>query len=112
MSEETQPATPAAPAPPRFVGGPPRSTAVPLRWPVEYDGKVYDSIAVHRMSVADVDAYSRDGFPRMFGDTPRAVIDALDADDAAAVNKAVLDFFPEALLTAEERSQLREQQSP
>lgn len=98
----------AVPAAPRFVGGPPRSRIVPLTWPVEYDGRVYNAITVHRLSAGDVgdvmraieEHGSKARLP-MF-DVPFEVIDALDADDADSVNAAVLDFLPRALRPADE----------
>lgn len=90
--------------PPRFVGGKPRSETVPLEWPVEYDGKVWDAITVRRMTVLDIRAFheqvlasseddkARIRFP-MF-DAPFEVLDALDDDDAQTVNEVVTRFLP------------------
>lgn len=90
--------------PPRFVGGKTRSETVPLEWPIEYDGRVWDAITVRRMTVLDIRAFhemvlaskddnkARIRFP-MF-DAPFEVLDALDDDDAQAVNEVVTRFLP------------------
>lgn len=91
-------------APPRFCGTRPREKLVPLDYPVEYDGKVYDGIRVRRMTVAEVGAFieaaggedAKTARLPMF-DAPPEVLDALDADDAERVNEVVRDFLPRAL---------------
>lgn len=97
------------PAPAAFVmeGDRRRSEFVPLEWPVEFDGRVYRSIQIRRMSAGEVDAFVEEaranaGAARlpMFS-CPHEVIDALDADDAARVNETVLRFLPRALQPAE-----------
>lgn len=96
VESETQP----APASPRFVGDRRRDVVVPLEWPIEYDGKVYNEIRVRRMTGAEVAAFvnSDDGTLPMV-EAPKVVIDALDADDAMAINKAITDFLPQSLRT-------------
>lgn len=77
-----------------------RFRTVPLEWPIEFSGVTYDKITVSRMTTAQVAEFmlsvERDGsyanLPMY--DVPRAVMDALDADDAEKVNDAVLDFLP------------------
>lgn len=93
------------PATPTFVNQKERFRKVPLEWPLEYDGKVYDSVTVRRMSAEDMRTFiaMEDGstiFP-MF-DVPNAVIEALDPDDDVRVNEAVQDFLPRALRRAAE----------
>ncbi len=98
----------AKPAPPEFVDtGRPRFRAVPLEWPLTYDGKRYDEIVVRRMTAEEVvnfldqaTADAKTARLPMF-DVPHEVIAALDPDDADAVNKAVTDFLPRALRPAE-----------
>ena len=97
----------AAPAPPKFVGDRPRFRTVPLEWPVEYDGKTYSEVSVRRMTAGEVmnfiEQATNGGSPRLpIFDVPPEVIDALDADDADNVNKAVNDFLPRALRQADE----------
>lgn len=94
-------------AAPRFAGDRVRSAIVPLEWPIEFDGRVIDKITVRRMTAKEVSdfvettrAEGKAELP-MF-DCPMAVIDALDADDSDAVNRAVLDFLPRSLRTADE----------
>lgn len=89
----------------RIVGGPERSKAVPLTWPVEYDGKVYDSIAVRRMTGQEVRdlmqgavAGELDFLPMV--DCPREVYEALDDDDLAKVDAVIEDFLPLRLRAA------------
>lgn len=105
MTDELNPSTgtPAATAP-RFVSEVPRSKSVPLTWPVEYVGKTYEAITVRRLTGNEVAAFfeSVEGGDFPMFDCPKAVIDALDADDSEAVNKAVLDFLPRALRAATE----------
>ncbi|GJD78025.1 hypothetical protein GCM10007886_01770 [Methylobacterium gregans] len=90
------------PAAPRFAGTRVRDRVVLLDWPIAYDGQVYDQITVHRPTTQDVaDFVARVNaapenasvhFPMY--DVPFAVLDALDPDDADAVNAAVADFLP------------------
>lgn len=101
MSEIEKDAPAEKPAP-RLLGV--RSTVVPLDFPVDYDGKVYSEITVTRMTGAQViefvnmlkESGSRANLP-MF-DVPREVIDALDADDAEALDEAVFNFLPHRLM--------------
>lgn len=94
---------PALIEPPRFVGRI-RSKMVPLEWPIEFGGKLYESVTVSRMTAKQVSEFveaSRAGSKAnlaMF-DCPIEVIDALDADDSEAVNAVALDFLPRALRT-------------
>lgn len=96
----------AAPPPPKFVGGPPRSRTVTLTYPVEYDGKVYRTITVTRMTVAQVRDFTvqvsddPDGARLPMFDAPKEVMDALDPDDYAEVDRVVLDFLPRNMRAA------------
>jgi hypothetical protein len=91
-----------APEPPKFIGTKPRSEKVPLEWPVEYDGKVWDEIEVRRMSVTDIATMSDDSrnFP-MF-DAPREVMDALDVDDDIRVREVADRFLPQGFKAKKE----------
>lgn len=104
-AEQDAPATKPAP---KLLGN--RSRTVPLQYPVEFDGKVYDSITVRRMTGSEVAEYISamsvdisEGTDRawmpMF-DVPREVYEALDDDDLQEVDKAVLDFLPRRLRPA------------
>jgi hypothetical protein len=44
-----QPAAEPGPEP-RYTSVAPRSRIIPLEWPVEFDGKVYHQIRVHRVT--------------------------------------------------------------
>lgn len=109
MTDDAKTSAPEASAPapaPRFVNTAGRSETVPLEWPIEFDGLLYDSVTVRRMTVADIAAFEqrinearRTGgdldkirFP-MF-DVPEAVMDALDSDDADRVGEVTLRFLP------------------
>jgi hypothetical protein len=110
MNDETTPAL-EAPAAPRHVSERPRFRTVPLEWPVEFEGKVWNEIQVRRMTTAEVgtfiEAIKTDGakaYLPMF-DAPQAVMDALDDDDGVAVNEAVNDFLPRRLQVAADELQ-------
>lgn len=86
-----------------------RFRTVPLDWPIEYGGTVYKEVTVRRMTgqeVADfISAAERGDNPSLpMFDVPKAVIDALDADDSDAINKAVHDFLPRSLRPEIEQS--------
>lgn len=103
MSNDEKPAgAPAeAIAPPRFVNQQKRFRTIPLEWPLEYDGKIYDAITVRRMTAQEVaDWQGSDERTLPMVEAPLAVIDALDADDALKVNEAIHDFLPHALREA------------
>jgi len=106
---EEVPAVP-PPAPPRFVGDN-RSEVVSLDFPLEYDGKVYSTVTVRRMTGEEIrqfldDLLDNDGgrvrFP-MF-DAPDAVMNALDPDDADKVDEVVERFLPRRLRPAARQS--------
>jgi hypothetical protein len=100
---------------PRFIAvqGREREQVVILDWPLEYDGRRIVSIMVRRMNVAQVEAFveaskANEGvvLPEMFyfpedGEpVPPEVINALDDDDGAALNKVVDRFLPQRLQRA------------
>ncbi len=90
-----------------------RSTTVALEWPVEFDGKVYDTITVRRCSGREVDLFvaavaaAADGVsvktPMI--DCPTEVYDAMDDDDRLRLEEAVLPFLPRRLARAAELAQ-------
>ena len=100
------------PGPPQFVGGKPRSRAVPLDWPLSYGGKTYNRITVRRMTTAEVGEFiaaasgedMKNARLPMF-DCPPEIIDALDPDDAERVNEVIRDFLPRLLRQADESPQ-------
>lgn len=102
MNDETMSTTGAPVVEPKHVRGSERFEVVDLEWPVEYDGKVYDKITVTRMSTTQVADYTERmatdsglGAIPMF-DAPRAVIEALDADDTAKLDEVAFRFLPRA----------------
>jgi hypothetical protein len=103
MNDETQVPAPVA----RIVGGAPRTKSIALKWPVEFDGRVYTDITVRRITAGEVDVFVqsvRDGVTApalpMF-DAPPEVLAAMDADDSATLNEAAADFLPRALRGAD-----------
>ena len=101
------PAPVPAKEPPRFVGGALRYMEVPLAFPVEFDGVVWETIPLRRATAAEVRAYFEelarigpdewrhfpiyaraDGTP-----VPPEVIDHLDPDDLDLVTEASADFL-------------------
>lgn len=112
MSGEPETETAAAPAEvPRFAGGKARWQKVPLEWPVDYGGRTYDAVFVHRMTADEVNGYiervnaaaGREAamavrFP-MYRDAagemiPDPVIGALDDDDSERVHEVAQGFLP------------------
>lgn len=83
----------------RIVSGKPRSRTVTLEYPVEFDGKTYTEITVHRLSGVEVRALveaaaaGHNEASRML-DCPTEVYEALDDDDLLEVDRAVADFLP------------------
>jgi hypothetical protein len=108
MTDETatidQPCTEPAPAPAaRIIYSGEHEKLVPLEWPVEFGGRVYDQIRVHRVSGKAVRDYlealrtsEADILPPMI-DCPIEVWNALDADDQDTVDLAATEFTPKRL---------------
>lgn len=92
---------------PRFVG-PGAPKAYRLRYPIEFDGKVYEEIVITPPTTATYVAYMDDlaagkpGDLKMV-DAPDAVLDYLHPDDTEEVNKVIVGFLPRALKEAAER---------
>lgn len=86
----------------RIVSPKERSRDVPLDYPVEFHGKVYDTITIRRASAKEVsdfiDAVSKspDGVevkaPMI--DCPLEVYEAMDDDDRLRLEEALLPFLP------------------
>ena len=97
----------AIPEPPKIVSTKPRHVDVPLAWPVEYDGKVYEKIRIRRVTAAEVDAFIKavsnvpDGMtmpvPPMV-ECPIEVFNSLDDDDRLLIEESMLPFLPRRLL--------------
>lgn len=94
-----QPAAPAA----RIVTEKLMSRIIPLEWPVEFDGKVYYQIRVHRVTgkemrdFLDVLRSGTGGAMPPMVDCPVEVWEALDADDQQTIDEAAGEFMPKRL---------------
>jgi len=84
----------------RIISDRPRRKAIKLDWPVEFDGKIYESVDIKRCSGAEVDDFLERirngegaGMPPMI-DCPIEVWDAMDDDDRFKVDKEGWVFFP------------------
>jgi hypothetical protein len=87
-----------------------------LEWPLEFGGKVYDSIIVRRPTASEVRVFheqteawkSGDPVPRLpLYDVPSEVIEALDDDDDLRLGEVVQRFLPQRF-----RAALAQQRSP
>lgn len=95
--------TPTPPAEARIVSDKPREKFVPLEYPVDSDGKLYEEIRIHRVSGKEMAEFfdrvrGHDGFvmPPMV-DCPPEVWEALDADDQMTIDEAAQAFMPKRL---------------
>jgi hypothetical protein len=101
--------TPAASA--AFVDPAARRRSFPLKYPVTYGDKVFAEVRIQRLTVAEVAAFfegvkggAAEGATLPFyrdaaGDPlPPAVFDALDDDDAFAIEQGLADFLPRRVL--------------
>lgn len=93
---------------PVFVGGKPRARTIALEWPLKLGDKVYTSVTVRRLTVAEIETFVEEAkdsakqtiaapkWPPMC-DVPPAVLEALDPDDQDAISEAIMDFLPRRL---------------
>ena len=85
-----------------FAPGKPRSRTIDLEWPVEFEGTVYETITIRRLSAREVadfieslrDDPNKDEARWPMYDVPGAVLDALDDDDSLTLNEVALAFLP------------------
>jgi hypothetical protein len=99
-------------AAPRFVGDRARVKTIALDWPVEFGGKIYEKIILKRLTVAEVSAFidtlegGKARFPIFVDEDgaaiPGEVMEALDDDDGATIDKESLDFLPRRFREASE----------
>jgi len=91
----------------RIISPKERSADISLEWPVEFDGKLYESVTVRRVSGKDVDDFIRASAALQEGerqpqlpvlDFPREVYDEMDDDDRLRVEEALLPFLPRRLM--------------
>ena len=103
VAPEQPDAEPAPKSEPRFITDRVRSKFIALEWPVEFDGKVYHQIRVHRVTGREMTTFMEkiregadDVLPPMV-DCPLEVWNALDADDQFAIDQAATEFMPRRL---------------
>jgi hypothetical protein len=104
MAEAEKPA-------PKFIGTESRSATVTLKYPMEYDGVIYKTITLSRISGAQLQNLNKqDGDPaialmHLLTGVPHRVLEALDAEDFAEINVVGADFLPRRLMEAAEQNQ-------
>lgn len=76
-----------------------RTLEVPLQYPAEFEGVVYDKVVVRRPTRAEVQTFVEGGKLPIY-DVPEVVFENLDPDDYEKVNEVMLDFLPLSLQTA------------
>ena len=96
-----------------------RFCEVPLEFPVEIGGKLWEKVFVHRMTAGEVRDFisaaqaamadgKRAALPMVKDEAgepvPAEVLDQFDADDFEAIDVAARDFLPRQLKEAAERS--------
>ena len=110
MEETEQDDSGALPEPPiaRIVGGKPREQLVPIEYPVEFDGKVWDAIPIRRITGKELSTYFEKiaeggdfSLPPVVA-CPVEVWEAMDADDQQAVDAVATAFMPRRLKAAVE----------
>lgn len=83
-----------------------RHLDVPLDWPIEFDGKTFESIRIRRVTGVEVDSFLRQVGSLKDGerspqlpviDCPVEVYEALDDDDRLRVEEAMVAFLPRRL---------------
>lgn len=106
MAEEAKKEEPGAPPIARIINPQGRSKSVPLQFPVEFDGKVWDAIEVRRCTGTEIRAYfDKMGEGGQFSlppvvQCPMEVWAALDADDQFTVDETAQAFMPRRLKAA------------
>ena len=105
MADEKKTEAPEIPVA-RIVSEKPREKLVPIDFPVEFDGIVYEAIKVRRISGKELQTYFDGlGVAGVFNippvvDCPMEVWDAMDADDQEKVDEIALAFMPRRLKAA------------
>lgn len=100
LAEAEKPKPPAARIVPRE--GKATEQVVPLEYPVEYDGKIWESLTVRRVSGRDFQNMAEAGddavfLTAMLTGAPREVIEAMDGEDFIEVQGVVKAFLPRKL---------------
>lgn len=92
----------------RIVNPAGRSKVVPLQFPIEFDGKIWDSIEIRRCTGKEVQDYfeamgnSAEFVLPPVVQCPLAVWHAMDADDQYLVDEEAQAFMPRRLKAAVE----------
>lgn len=99
---------PAAPPVAKIISPVDREKVVPLTYPVEFNGTVYSSITVRRVTGKEVKDYLDKIGVEAFTlpptiDCPFEVWEAMDADDQLVVDEAAMAFMPRRLKVAVEQ---------
>lgn len=112
MDTEITPRTEDAPEVPprvaRIILTEDRERMVPLKWPVEFDGKVWDQVRIRRITARELwDFATKASNSPVFlmppvVDCPLEVWEAMDADDQADIDEAAIEFMPKRLRAAAE----------
>lgn len=105
MSTQPETAAPAEKPVARIVTKLPREKEVTLTYPVEFDGRLYETIRIRRITggqVADYMDRLQQGERIMppVVECPVEVYEAMDADDQDMVDEAAMDFLPRRLKAA------------
>lgn len=108
------------PAEAQIVSPKERSSTVPLEWPIEFDGKLYESITIRRCSGREVDQFIAAVTTAANGanlktpmiDCPDEVWAVMDDDDRLRLEEAVLPFLPRRLAQAAESPRKRSRIRP
>ena len=99
----------AAPEKAQIVSPKERTAVVPLDWPVEFGGQVYETITIRRVSAREVEEFieaistHKDGEPNVKApmiDCPQEVYEAMDDDDRLRLEEALVPFLPRRLQQA------------
>lgn len=105
MADVTETVAPAEKPVAKIVTNLPREKVVTLTYPVEFDGRLYESITIRRITGGEVAGYMdrlQQGERIMppVVDCPVEVYEAMDADDQDLVDEAAMDFLPRRLKAA------------
>lgn len=107
--QNTADGSPKEPPVARIVNPAGRSKMVPLQFPVEFDGKIWDSVEIRRCTGTEIKKYMEQMANREETFTlppvvicPVAVWEAMDADDQLTIDEESQAFMPRRLKAAVE----------
>lgn len=92
----------------RLVGNRSLTKVVKLEYPVEFEGKIYDTLTVRRVKGKDFKVIARlpdseeedVALSVLLTGAPEEVIREMDGDDYVALQETIRDFLPRKLRTA------------